>query len=161
MYRIGKSTDIHQLVVNRDMIIGGVKIPYEKGLLGHSDADVLLHAIAEAIIGALGLNDIGYHFDDKDPQYKNISSLILLEKVYKMMEERNYIINNIDSLIIIEKPRLRDYIESMRQNISNVLKTDISNINIKATCAEKLSFIGKEEGVLAEAVVLLRKEEKK
>lgn len=153
MYRIGKSTDIHALIAGRDLILGGVQIPYEKGLLGHSDADVLLHAIAEAIIGALGCNDLGYHFSDKDPQYKNIKSTILLEKTYELMQEKGYIINNVDSLIMIEQPRLRNYIEQMRQNIAAILHTQIENINVKATCSEKLGFIGQGQGADRKSVV--------
>ena len=155
MIRIGQSTDVHQLVSNRPLIIGGVNIPHDKGLLGHSDADVLLHAIAEAILGALGLNDLGTHFKDNDENTKGMSSLLILKKVYEMMDERNFMIGNIDSLVIIEKPHLRPYIEKIRENIANTLNTNINNINVKATCCEKMGFIGKEEGAVAQAVVLL------
>ena len=155
MVRIGQSKDIHRLVEGRDLIIGGVKIPYEKGLLGHSDADVLLHAIIESIIGALGLRDIGTHFPDKDEKYKGISSMKLLEETYRMMEEKGYHIGNLDSLIIIEKPKMAPYIEDMRRNIAAVLNTDIGNVNVKATCAEGMGFIGNGEGAMAECVVLL------
>ena len=157
MYRIGQSTDIHQLVENRKLIIGGVEIPFHLGLKGHSDADVLLHAIAEAILGALALNDIGTMFPDNDEKYKGISSLILLKEVYKVMDEKGYKINNIDSLVIIEKPRLRDYIDQMRANIANVLNTSVENVNVKATCSEKMGFIGKSEGAVAQAIVMLIK----
>lgn len=157
--RIGQSIDIHQLVENRDLILGGVKIPYEKGLLGHSDADVLVHAIAEAIIGALALGDLGTHFPDNDPKYKDISSLILLEEVYKMMIANNYIIGNVDATILIEEPKLAPYKKQMQQNIANILHCDINQVNIKATRGEKLGFVGNKEGVIAQAVVLL--EEKK
>lgn len=157
--RIGQSIDIHQLVENRDLILGGVKIPYEKGLLGHSDADVLAHAIAEAIIGALALGDLGTHFPDNDPKYKDISSLILLEEVYKMMIANNYIIGNVDATILIEEPKLAPYKKQMQQNIANILHCDINQVNIKATRGEKLGFVGNKEGVIAQAVVLL--EEKK
>ena len=153
--RIGQSQDIHKLVLNRDLVLGGVKIPYEKGLLGHSDADVLLHAIIEAIIGAMGLKDIGTHFSDKDPKYEGISSLKLLDETYKMMEKEGYKIVNVDSLIVIEKPKLAPYIDMMRENIAKSLHTDTKNINVKATCAEGLGFIGKGEGALAQAVVLI------
>lgn len=153
--RIGQSQDIHKLVLNRDLILGGVKIENEKGLLGHSDADVLLHAIIEAIIGALGQKDIGTHFSDKDPKYEGISSLKLLEKTYEMMDKEGYKIVNVDSLVVIEKPKLAPYIDEMRKNIANSLHTDIKNINVKATCAEGLGFIGKGEGALAQAVVLI------
>ena len=155
MVRIGQSKDIHRLVEGRDLIIGGVRIPYEKGLLGHSDADVLLHAIIESIIGALGLRDIGTHFPDKDEKYRGISSMKLLEETYRMMKEKGYHIGNLDSLIIIEKPKMAPYIEDMRRNIATVLNTDIGNVNVKATCAEGMGFIGNGEGAMAECVVLL------
>ncbi|MBQ0036112.1 MAG: 2-C-methyl-D-erythritol 2,4-cyclodiphosphate synthase [Firmicutes bacterium] len=153
--RIGQSQDIHRLVEGRDLIIGGVKIPYEKGLLGHSDADVLLHAIIEAIIGAMGLRDIGTHFSDKDPKYEGISSLTLLDETYKMMIENGYAIGNVDSLIIIEKPKMAPHIQQMRQNIAEHLHCEVSRINVKATCAEGLGFIGRNEGAMAQAVCLL------
>lgn len=155
MMRIGQSQDIHCLVEGRDLIIGGVKIPFEKGLLGHSDADVLLHAIIEALIGAMGLGDIGKHFPDNDPKYKDISSLKLLEYTKKLLDENNYRINNIDSLVIIEKPKLAPYIEQMRNNIAYTLGIDIKQINIKATCAEGLGFVGNSQGAIAQAVVLI------
>lgn len=161
MYRIGKSTDIHQLVSNRSLILGGVKIDNPLGLLGHSDADVLIHAIAEAIIGALGLNDLGYHFSDQDDKFKNINSLIILDDVYRLMKNKGYEIVNVDSLVIIEKPKLRPYIDQMRKNIASCLRTKIENVNVKATCSEKLGFIGENKGALAEAIVLIRKEENK
>ena len=157
MYRIGQSTDIHQLVENRKLIIGGVEIPYHLGLKGHSDADVLLHAIAEAILGALALNDIGCMFPDTDEKYKGISSLILLKEVYNVMDQKGYKINNIDSLVIIEKPRLREFIDQMRKNIATCLNTNIENVNVKATCSEKIGFVGRQEGVVAQAIVMLIK----
>ena len=153
--RIGQSQDIHKLVEGRDLIIGGVKIPYEKGLLGHSDADVLLHAIIESIIGAMGLRDIGTHFSDKDPKYEGISSLLLLDETYKMMTEHGYKLVNLDSLIVIEKPKMAPHIEQMRKNIAEHLHCDVSQINVKATCAEGLGFIGKGEGALAQCVCLI------
>ena len=153
--RIGQSKDVHRLVEGRDLIIGGVKIPYEKGLLGHSDADVLLHAIIESLIGAMGLRDIGTHFSDKDPQYKGISSLVLLDRTYEMLEENGYEIVNIDSLILIEKPKMAPYIDEMRNNIAAHLHCDVSRINVKATCAEGMGFIGNGEGAMAEAVCLI------
>ena len=156
MYRIGQSTDIHQLVENRKLIIGGVEIPFEKGLLGHSDADVLLHAISEAILGALALNDLGSMFPDSDDKYKGISSLLLLEEVYKVMDSKGYQINNVDSLVIIEKPKLRNYIDQMKANIAIALHTNVSNINVKATCSEKMGFVGQGEGAIAQAVVMLK-----
>jgi len=153
--RIGQSQDIHKLVEGRDLVIGGVKIPYEKGLLGHSDADVLLHAIIEAIIGAMGLKDIGTHFSDKDDKYKGICSLTLLDETYKLMDKEGYKVVNIDSLIVIEKPKMAPYIDIMRGNIAKALHTDVKNINVKATCAEGLGFVGKGEGALAQAICLL------
>lgn len=153
--RIGQSQDIHRLVENRKLIIGGVEIPYEKGLLGHSDADVLLHAIIEAIIGALGLKDIGTHFPDNDAKYAGISSLKLLEETYDLMNSEGYKIVNVDALIIIEKPKMAPYIDKMRENVASYLHTDLRNINIKATCSEGLGFVGKGEGAIAQAVVLV------
>ena len=153
--RIGQSKDVHRLVEGRDLIIGGVKIPYEKGLLGHSDADVLLHAIIESLIGAMGLRDIGTHFSDKDPRYEGISSLLLLDETYKMLEEHGYEVVNIDSLIVIEKPKMAPYIDEMRKNIADHLHCDISRVNVKATCGEGMGFIGKGEGAMAESVCLI------
>lgn len=153
--RIGQSQDIHSLVEGRDLIIGGVKIPFEKGLLGHSDADVLLHAIIESIIGAMGLKDIGTHFSDKDPKYEGISSLLLLDETYKMMQEHGYKLINLDSLIVIEKPKMAPHIEQMRKNIAEHLHCDISQVNVKATCAEGLGFIGRGEGAMAQCVCLI------
>lgn len=153
--RIGQSQDIHKLVEGRDLIIGGVKIPYEKGLLGHSDADVLLHAIIESIIGAMGLKDIGTHFSDKDPKYEGISSLKLLDETYKMMNSNGYKLVNLDSLIIIEKPKMAPHIDKMRKNIAKHLHCDISQVNVKATCAEGLGFIGKGKGAMAQCVCLI------
>lgn len=157
MYRIGQSTDIHQLVPDRKLILGGVEIKFDYGLLGHSDADVLCHAVIESIIGALGLGDIGKHFSDRDDRYKDISSLVLLEKTYEMMAERGYEINNLDAIIIIEKPKMAPHIQKMKENISNILKCNITDVNIKATRGEKLGFIGRQEGVVSQCVVMLRK----
>lgn len=153
--RIGQSKDVHRLVEGRDLIIGGVKIDYEKGLLGHSDADVLLHAIIESLIGAMGLKDIGTHFSDKDPKYEGISSLVLLDETYKMMQENGYKLVNLDSLIIIEKPKMAPHIDQMRKNIAERLHCDISQVNVKATCGEGMGFIGKGEGAQAECVCLI------
>lgn len=157
MFRIGQSIDIHQLVEGRDLYIGGVKIDHDKGLLGHSDADVLLHAIIESIIGALGLGDIGKHFPDTDPQYKGISSMVLLEHCYQLMDKEGYEINNLDSIIMCETPKMAPHIQKMRENVASKLHCDISQINIKATRGEKLGFVGRQEGMVAQAVVLLRK----
>lgn len=156
--RIGQSQDIHRLVEGRDLIIGGVKIPFEKGLLGHSDADALLHAIIESIIGAMGKRDIGTHFSDKDPKYEGISSLLLLDETYKMMKENGYKLVNLDSLIVIEKPKMAPYIEQMRNNIAEHLHCDVNQVNIKATCAEGMGFIGKGEGALAQCVCLIEED---
>lgn len=158
--RIGQSTDIHQLEENRKLILGGVEIDHYLGLVGHSDADVLLHVIAEAIIGALGMGDIGKHFPDNDPKYKGISSLKLLEHVYTLMNKSGFEINNLDSLVIIEKPILSPYISEMQDNVAKALNCKVDQINIKATRGEKLGYIGKEEGVMAQAVVLLKRSTK-
>lgn len=159
MYRIGKSTDIHRLVEGRNLVIGGVKIPYSKGLLGHSDADILIHAIAEAILGALNLRDLGYHFSDNDKKYQDIASTKILEMVFTKMNDLGYEINNVDSLIIIEEPKMAPYIDKMQENIATILHTKKENINIKATCSEGIGFIGTKQGALAEAIVLLRKKD--
>lgn len=153
--RIGQSTDIHRLVRDRDLILGGVKVPYELGLDGHSDADVLLHAIIEALIGAMGLGDIGTHFPDTDDTYKGISSMILLEKTREMLEENEYEICNIDSLILIQSPKMKPYIPQMRKNIAEVLGINVDQVNVKATTGERMGFVGNKEGVVAEAVVLI------
>ena len=157
MFRIGQSIDIHQLVEGRDLYIGGVKIDHDKGLLGHSDADVLLHAIIESIIGALGLGDIGKHFPDTDPQYKGISSMVLLEHCYQLMNQEGFEIKNLDSIIMCEAPKMAPHIQKMRENVASKLHCDVSQINIKATRGEKLGFVGRQEGMVAQAVVLLRK----
>ena len=157
MYRIGQSIDIHQLVAGRKLILGGVEIEHERGLLGHSDADVLCHAVIESIIGALGLGDIGKHFSDTDAQYKGISSLVLLEKTYEMMDDRGYEISNLDAIILIEKPKMAPHIQKMKENISRILKCDIADVNIKATRGEKLGFVGHEEGAVSQLVVMLKK----
>ena len=153
--KIGIGYDVHQLVHNRKLIIGGVDIPFEKGLLGHSDADVLIHAIMDSILGALGKGDIGKHFPDTDEQYKDISSLVLLRKVYNIMNKEKYKIGNIDSIIVAQRPKMALYIDEMKKNISDILNTDISNINIKATTTEKLGFEGREEGIAAYSACIL------
>jgi len=158
MYRIGIGYDVHKLVEARKCIIGGIEIPYEKGLLGHSDADVLLHAIMDAMLGALSLGDIGKHFPDNDNSYKNIDSKILLEKVYALSKAEGYIIKNIDAVVICEQPKLKDHIDKMRSVIAKLLDTDIKNISVKATTTEKLGFEGRGEGIAAQAVVMVRKE---
>ena len=153
--RIGQSIDIHQLVEGRKLILGGVEIPYEKGLKGHSDADVLLHAIIESIIGALGEGDIGKHFPDTDDRYKGISSMILLEETYKLMISKGYKIGNVDAIIMTEQPKMAPHIPLMRENIARVLHCDVSQINVKATRGEKLGFVGRGEGIVSQAVCLL------
>lgn len=153
--RIGQSIDIHQLVEGRKLILGGVEIPYEKGLKGHSDADVLLHAIIESIIGALGEGDIGKHFPDTDDRYKGISSMILLEETYKLMNEKGYKIGNVDAIIMTEQPKMAPHIPTMRHNIAKVLHCDVTQINVKATRGEKLGFVGRGEGIVSQAVCLL------
>ena len=155
--RIGLGFDVHELVVGRELIIGGVKIEHDKGLLGHSDADVLVHAINDAIIGALCLGDIGKLFPDNEPKYKDISSLIMTKEVIRLMKEKGYKIGNVDSVICAQKPKLAGFILEMRNNISKVLETDIENISIKATTTEHLGFEGREEGISSHAVVLLEK----
>ena len=157
--RIGIGYDVHKLVENRKLIIGGVNIPYGKGLLGHSDADVLIHAIMDSILGALALKDIGYHFPDSENEYKNIDSKILLKRVFKIMKENNFKIGNIDSVIACEKPKLAPYIDSMRKVIADILNTDVENISIKATTTEKMGFVGREEGISAEAICLLERDD--
>ena len=153
--RIGMGYDVHKLVEGRDLIIGGVKIPYEKGLLGHSDADVLLHAISDALLGAAVLGDIGKHFPDTDPKYKGADSLVLLQEVGKLLENECYIIENIDATIIAQAPKMRPHIDTMRQNIANALSIDISQVNVKATTEEGLGFTGSGEGISSQAICLL------
>ena len=154
--RIGFGYDVHRLVENRSLIIGGVNIPFRKGLLGHSDADVLIHSIMDGILGALALRDIGYQFPDSDPKYKDISSMLLLKEVKKLMTESGYEIGNIDATVALESPKLKDYINSMRENIADILNTNISNISIKATTTEGMSFVGEGQGASAYCVVLLK-----
>lgn len=153
--RIGMGYDVHRLVPDRDLIMGGVKIPYEKGLLGHSDADVLLHAISDALLGAAALGDIGKHFPDSDPQYKGISSLILLEHVGNLLEENCFFIENIDATIIAQAPKMRPHIDQMCANIAKALGIDIEQVNVKATTEEGLGFTGTGEGISAQAICLL------
>lgn len=153
--RIGMGYDVHRLVEGRDMIIGGVKIPYEKGLLGHSDADVLLHAISDALLGAAALGDIGKHFPDTDPAYKGISSMVLLEKVGELLEEKSFLIENIDATIIAQAPKMRPHIDTMRENIARALKIEITQVNVKATTEEGLGFTGNGEGISSQAICIL------
>jgi 2-C-methyl-D-erythritol 2,4-cyclodiphosphate synthase len=155
--RIGHGYDVHKLVPNRKLIIGGVTIPHEMGLLGHSDADVLCHAIADAILGAAGKRDIGHHFPDSDPQYSGISSLFLLSKVEELIRNDGYIVGNIDCTIIAQAPKMSPYIVSMMENIAKTLNISKEDINIKATTEEKLGFTGRKEGISAHAVCIIEK----
>ncbi|MBQ9511173.1 MAG: 2-C-methyl-D-erythritol 2,4-cyclodiphosphate synthase [Clostridia bacterium] len=155
--RIGHGYDVHRLTENRKLILGGVEIPYEKGLLGHSDADVLCHAIADAILGAAAMKDIGRHFPDTDEKYKGISSILLLKKVCEMVRNEGYSVVNIDSTVIAQSPKLAPYIDEMRKNIANAVSTSISDVNVKATTEEKLGFTGNGEGIAAHAVCLIQK----
>lgn len=153
--RVGMGYDVHRLVEGRDLIIGGVNIPYEKGLLGHSDADVLLHAISDALLGAAALGDIGKHFPDTDPAYKGISSLLLLEKVGELLETEGFLIENIDATIIAQAPKMRPHIDTMRANIAKALGITVEQVNVKATTEEGLGFTGTGEGISSQAICLL------
>lgn len=155
--RIGMGYDVHRLAENRKMIIGGVEIPYEKGLLGHSDADVLLHAIMDALLGAAALGDIGKHFPDTDPAYEGISSMKLLEKVGQLLEDNRYVIENIDATIIAQKPKMRPYIDTMRENIAGALGIELFQVNVKATTEEGLGFTGAMEGISSQAICMLQR----
>lgn len=153
--RIGMGYDVHKLVENRELVIGGVTIPYEKGLLGHSDADVLLHAVMDALLGAAALGDIGKHFPDTEPQYKGISSIKLLQKVGSLLEEHCFLIENIDATIIAQAPKMRPYIDEMQKNIADALGIETSQVNVKATTEEGLGFTGQGEGISSQAVCML------
>ena len=153
--RIGMGYDVHRLTEGRDLILGGVKIPYEKGLLGHSDADVLLHAVMDALLGAAALGDIGKHFPDTDPAYEGASSIKLLEHVGKLLEERLYVVENIDATIIAQRPKMAPHIEEMRRNIAAALHLELDQVNVKATTDEGLGFTGTGEGISAQAVACL------
>ncbi|MDE5865293.1 MAG: 2-C-methyl-D-erythritol 2,4-cyclodiphosphate synthase, partial [Lachnospiraceae bacterium] len=153
--RIGMGYDVHRLTEDRKLILGGVDIPFEKGLLGHSDADVLLHAVMDALLGAAALGDIGKHFPDTDEQYRGISSIKLLKRVGELLEEHLFLIENIDATIIAQAPKMRPYIDTMRENIANALQIDIAQINVKATTEEGLGFTGSGEGIAAQAVCIL------
>lgn len=155
--RVGLGYDVHRLVEGRKLIIGGTDVPHETGLLGHSDADVLTHAIMDSILGALALGDIGKHFPDTDQKYKGADSIKLLEYVYNLIKEKGYKIGNIDATIIAQRPKMAPHIQGMREIISKALNTSIENINIKATTEEKLGFTGKEEGIASQSICLLVK----
>lgn len=153
--RVGMGYDVHKLVENRKLILGGVEIEHEKGLLGHSDADVLLHAIMDSILGALALGDIGKHFPDTDEKYKGADSMKLLEHVYNLIKEKGYSIGNLDATIIAQAPKMAPHIQKMRENIARVLNTDINNVNVKATTEEGLGFTGNKEGISSQSICLL------
>lgn len=155
--RIGFGIDFHQLVEDREFWLGGVKIPHHKGALGHSDADVLLHAICDALLGAVSLGDIGVHFPDTDTSFKNIDSKILLEKSFSLIKKAGYSIVNIDSTLCLQAPKIKDYVPQMQQAIATVLSLEITDVSIKATTTEKMGFVGREEGLVAYATVLLQK----
>lgn len=154
-FRVGHGYDVHKLVEDRKLIIGGVEISHYKGLLGHSDADVLAHAICDALLGAAALGDIGKHFPDNDDRYKDIDSLVLLEKVCELIRNKGYEISNVDSTIFAQAPKLRPYIDEMRSKLAKAMKLDIDELSVKATTEERLGFTGREEGIAAHAVVLL------
>jgi 2-C-methyl-D-erythritol 2,4-cyclodiphosphate synthase len=156
--RIGFGIDFHQLVEGRDFWLGGVKIPHEKGALGHSDADVLLHAICDAMLGAACLGDIGVHFPDTSAEFKNIDSKILLKRSYELIQREGYAINNIDSTLCLEKPKIKPYVAQMQQTIADILLIEINAVSIKATTTEKMGFVGREEGVVAYATILLNRQ---
>lgn len=157
MLRIGNGYDVHKLVEGRKLILGGVEIPHTKGVLGHSDGDVLIHAIMDAVLGALALGDIGQHFPDTDMKYENIDSTILLTRVKELIAERGYRVINLDSIIVLQKPKVKPYIEAMRKRVAEILEIDIEQVSVKATTEEKLGFTGDESGVKSYCVVLLEK----
>ncbi|MBS4193386.1 2-C-methyl-D-erythritol 2,4-cyclodiphosphate synthase [Bacillus sp. FJAT-49705] len=159
MFRIGQGFDVHQLTEGRPLIIGGIEIPYEKGLIGHSDADVLLHTVADACLGAIGEGDIGRHFPDTDPEFKDADSAKLLENVWQLVKDKGYELVNADCTIIAQKPKMAPYIGQMRERIAQLLETEKENINVKATTTEKLGFTGRGEGIASQVAVLLKKKD--
>ncbi|MCU0443832.1 MAG: 2-C-methyl-D-erythritol 2,4-cyclodiphosphate synthase [Microscillaceae bacterium] len=158
-FRIGQGYDVHQLAEGYDFWLGGLKIPHHQGAVGHSDADVLIHAICDALLGAANLRDIGYHFSDKDPKYKGIDSKILLKEVVAMLHSRGYRIGNVDSVLALQAPKIGKYVEEMRAILADIMQVDTDDVSIKATTTEKLGFVGREEGVEAHAVALIYKSE--
>ncbi|WP_103665904.1 2-C-methyl-D-erythritol 2,4-cyclodiphosphate synthase [Gracilimonas amylolytica] len=154
--RIGYGYDVHKFSEDRKLVLGGIEIPFEKGLLGHSDADVLLHAITDAILGALALGDIGSHFPDDDPKYEGAESVELLKHCYRLVKEKGYVIGNMDATVIAERPKLQPYINSMREQVAKIFETEVGNISVKATTSEKMGFAGREEGIIAQCTVLLK-----
>ncbi|WP_175986324.1 2-C-methyl-D-erythritol 2,4-cyclodiphosphate synthase [Bacillus sp. Marseille-Q1617] len=157
MFRIGQGFDVHQLTEGRPLIMGGITIPYEKGLMGHSDADVLLHAVADGCLGAIAAGDIGKHFPDTDPEFKDADSAKLLKHVWMLVKDKGYELGNIDCTIIAQKPKMAPYIDEMRARIAELLEADISQVNVKATTSEKLGFTGRGEGIAAQTTVLIQK----
>ena len=157
-FRIGFGIDFHQMLEERDLWIGGVKIPHHKGAKGHSDADVLLHAICDAMLGALSLGDIGVHFPDTDAAYKNIDSKILLQRTFELIAAKGYKVVNVDSSLCLEAPKIKPYVNSMQETIASILQVDASDVSVKATTTEKMGFVGREEGLVAYATVLLEKQ---
>lgn len=153
--RIGNGFDVHAFAEGRKLVLGGIEIPFNKGLSGHSDADVLLHAISDALLGALSLGDIGHHFPDTDEKYKDADSTVLLKKVYTLVREKEYVLGNLDSVIAMERPKIAKYVPQIKKRIAEILDTEIENVSVKATTTEKLGFVGREEGVSAWATVLL------
>ncbi len=158
--RVGQGYDVHRFAENRELWLGGIKIPYEKGLLGHSDADVLIHAICDALLGAANMRDIGYHFPDNQAQFKNIDSKVLLCETVKLLREKGFEIGNIDSIICAQQPKLKPYIEEMQQTLARVMGIIPEDVSVKATTTEGLGFVGREEGIAAHAVVLIEKVDK-
>ena len=157
-FRIGYGYDVHQLAEGEDLVIGGVVVPHEKGSVGHSDADVLLHVICDALLGALAMGDIGTHFPDTDPAYKGIDSKILLRDTWAMVEEKGYVLSNVDCTVCLQRPKLKPHVSAMRSCVADILGVDVDQIGIKATTTEKLGFVGLEQGVSAHAVVLLERQ---
>ncbi len=155
-FRVGLGYDVHSFDAASDLILGGVKIPHTKGLKGHSDADVLLHAITDALLGTLGLGDIGTHFPDTDPAFKNADSALLLQKSYHLVKKKQYSLVNVDAVVVAEEPKLRSYIEEIRTSIAGIFKCDVAQISVKATTSEKMGFIGRVEGIAVHAVVLVK-----
>lgn len=157
--RIGQGFDVHEFADNRPLIIGGIEIPYERGLIGHSDADVLLHTITDAALGAIGEGDIGRHFPDTDPDFKDADSAKLLEHIWKLVDARGYKLGNIDCTIIAQKPKMAPHIETIRTRVAELLQADVSQVNVKATTTERLGFTGREEGIASMATILLLKKD--
>ncbi|WP_214755068.1 2-C-methyl-D-erythritol 2,4-cyclodiphosphate synthase [Exiguobacterium sp. s16] len=155
--RIGQGFDVHAFAEGRPLILGGIEIPHDRGLLGHSDADVLLHTIADAALGAIAAGDIGKHFPDTDPEFKDADSKVLLQHVWQLVKAEGYLLGNVDATVMAERPKLRTYIDDMRAVIAELLEADISQVNVKATTTEKLGFTGREEGIAAQAVILLNR----